>query len=154
MANANILRASKVFSLTVILLGSILWQPAKAQFGGLNCPGRWVSGGGGQMCLCPNGTFANYIGGRVVCSGGGQRRRTRRCNKGFYVSGNQCIRVGHKRCGKDVLVRKTRNAFPAVARLKMPRPVRVEKATTARLLWPCICDQFDLAGFWLRLRRE
>ena len=37
----------------------------------LDCPGRWVSGGGGMQCLCADGSLADYVGGQVVCRGAG-----------------------------------------------------------------------------------
>lgn len=53
----------------VLLLGlyALLLLPsvAFAQFGFPSCPGRWVSGGGGMMCLCPDGSLAN--GYPAVC---------------------------------------------------------------------------------------
>ena len=34
---------------------------------GMTCPGQWVQQGQGTMCLCPNGLYANFEGGQVMC---------------------------------------------------------------------------------------
>jgi len=39
------------------------------------CPGRWVSGGGGMMCQCPDGSFAKMVGTQIICSSTQQQPR-------------------------------------------------------------------------------
>ena len=58
-----------------LMLSLSLWlaatDNAQAQYPGLSCPGVWVASGGGNLCQCPDGSFANYVGtwphGRTVC---------------------------------------------------------------------------------------
>ncbi|MFZ0844769.1 MAG: hypothetical protein WAM62_03190 [Pseudolabrys sp.] len=64
-ARERVMKALGVFAIglfTLLALPSF----ANAQFP--SCPGTWVSGGGGMMCLCPNGSYAN--GYPAVCPSG------------------------------------------------------------------------------------
>lgn len=76
-------------------------RPAVAQFEALCPPGsRPVSGGGGMMCMCPDGSYANY--GQPCAPlrpASTQQCGNVCCNSGFYCSNYGCIPQGSIECG-------------------------------------------------------
>ena len=99
-----------------ICLSIALFQhEANAQLG---CPGQWVPGGGGMMCRCPDGSYANLVGDQIVCNGGSNYRSNGNvcpnggtcpsdqtccgnlcCNQGHYCSKYGCTPNGAVECG-------------------------------------------------------
>lgn len=71
---------------------------AQSAYFGIPCPGTWVNNGGGMMCRCPNGGYANMIGGRVVCPNSARPRRRTACPQGYYSSRGRCVKVGQFIC--------------------------------------------------------
>ncbi len=108
-------RAVLVGSLVVIGVTLGLAKIAVAQFFPAGCPGRWVSVGYGSMCLCPDGSFAAYIGGRIVCPNSYRPRyRPRRvCRVGYYPIGGKCVKQGYKPCkGQNFACPKDKKCIP------------------------------------------
>lgn len=68
----------RVFVAVLVVAGGVTFRANDAlslnwMDGFMDCPGQWVQRGIGSMCLCPNGSYGNYVGGRVVCPAGNQR---------------------------------------------------------------------------------
>ena len=76
----------------VCLLIVLLRNDAHAQFLPSGCPGQWVQGGGGMMCLCPDGTYANMVGNQIVCPSRVQTQP----QVGDYCSNGGTCGVGYK----------------------------------------------------------
>ena len=102
----------------VCLLIVFLRTDAHAQFLPSGCPGTWVQGGGGMMCRCPDGSYANMIGDQIVCNSRGSSGSTGNvcpnggtcrsdqtccgnlcCNQGSYCSRHGCTPYGAVDCG-------------------------------------------------------
>ena len=89
---------------------------APAQFAQPNCPGHWVSGVGGMICQCPDGSFAKMVGSQIICDSGQQQRTPQSlippgsvsCGHGYCppgqkcVSGSVCIQQDAVDCGNGV----------------------------------------------------
>lgn len=82
------------------LLSSNAW----AQFQPGGCPGQWVQGGGGSMCLCPDGSYASGFP-NMTCGGGMSqppRQDVTWCSSGSYCQlgqtccGQQCCNSGYQ----------------------------------------------------------
>lgn len=89
--------AATFLLLGVFLVFDSLLSASRAQYFPGGCPGRIINHSGGLACQCPNGSLANWIGGRIVC-GGGQRQHRPACPAGSYVHGRYCIPNGHVAC--------------------------------------------------------
>ena len=70
----------------------VLRNDAHAQFLPSGCPGQWVQGGGGMMCLCPDGTYANMVGNQIVCPPRAQAQPA----VGAYCSNGGTCGVGYR----------------------------------------------------------
>jgi len=89
---------------------------APAQFAQPNCPGHWVSGVGGMICQCPDGSFAKMVGSQIICDSGQQQPTPQSlippgsvsCGHGYCppgqkcVSGSVCIQQDAVDCGNGV----------------------------------------------------
>lgn len=92
--------------LLVLLFGSLAWpESAPAQWGSLCPPGSTpVPGGGGMMCQCPDGSFANYgqacAQAAPMCPQGTSYCSNARlcCNPGYYCSVYGCTPHGAVDC--------------------------------------------------------
>jgi hypothetical protein len=80
----------RLLTFSVVLLVVSLFQTprAQAQFLPGGCPGRWVPGGGGMMCQCPDGSLASGWP-TMVCP------QAPRCPHGASECGNGCCDHGH-----------------------------------------------------------
>ncbi len=98
------------FLLVVLLCSASL---AKAQYLPA-CPGHWMQGGSGAICLCPDGAISQWVGDRIVCNSswqntcpsGGTCRMDQLCcgnyccERGYYCSANGCMPIGSEAEGE------------------------------------------------------
>jgi hypothetical protein len=61
---------------TVIVYLSVDCCVAHAQPVPPGCPGRWVTGDGGMMCRCADGSFAKMVRTQIICGPGQQQTKS------------------------------------------------------------------------------